>query len=105
MDDHPCTIFASFSDVFDCFRMFSDVFCVMFGHFWRFLDIPDRIGMFPDDSGVFQIVFKLFRSGGSPEKSDLFKNVRRLIFCCWPNKKIVGNRLKWMLTKFRRDWN
>ena len=50
---------------------------MMFGHVWRFPDIPGRFGMFPDDSGAFQIVSGAFRSGESPEKSDLFKKVRR----------------------------
>ena len=58
------------------------------GHFRRFPDIPDRFGIFPDDSGAFQIVFGAFRSGGSPGKSDFFKNVRRPHFIgqqiiCW----------------------
>ena len=62
---------------------------MIFDNFWRFLDIPGRFGMFPDDSGSFQIVFGAFRSGGSPEKSDLFKRCRQPIFSfgrkifCW----------------------
>ena len=71
MDDHPWMIFGKFSHVFGGFpgdyRMIS-------GHLWRFPDIPGGFGMFPDDSGAFQIVFGAFRSGGSPEKSVLFKN-------------------------------
>ena len=53
--------------------MFSHDFQVVLGHFWRFPDIPGRFGMFPDDSGAFHIVFGAFRSGGSPEKSDVFQ--------------------------------
>ena len=40
--------------------------------------------MFPDDSGAFQIVFGKFRSGGSPKKSDLFKNKIAGQMFCWP---------------------
>ena len=62
---------------------------MMFGHFCRFPDIPGRFGMFPDDSGAFQIVFGAFRSCESLEKSHFVLNVsptnfvfgRKII--CW----------------------
>ena len=66
--------------------MFSDDFRMNLGHFFRFLDIPDGFGMFPNDSGAFQIVFGAFRSCESPEKSDLF------LFLS-PTKLFVGQKV------------
>ena len=62
---------------------------MIFDHCLRFPDIPGRFGMFPDDSGAFQIVFGAFRSCESPEKSDFVKN-RRSKKCCWPKNNLLG---------------
>ena len=78
MDDHPWMIFGPFSDVFggslDDFRM-------IYGHFWRFPDMPGRFGMFLDDSGASHIVSGAFRSCESSKKSDFSKKHRRPKFC------------------------
>ena len=67
--------------------MFSDDFRMIFGNFRRFPEIPGRLGMFPDDSRAFQIVFGAFRSSGSPGKSDLFNNVSGGVELTLKNKR------------------